>query len=115
MALSALKSCVTPLKRILGRSVFLNGEKRWFPTLHGVTGRTLASVNPLRKLSLMGILVAIRALLEGDGLLEIPICMALFAFDRRVLSFQGILCLGVVELLVDALQRDLFPSPRRVA
>ena len=104
VALSALEACVTALKRILGRGVFLNGEERWFPTLDGVTRRTLASVRPFRELSLMGILVAIRALLEGYGLFEIPIRVALSTFNRKMFSFQRILCLGVVKLLVNALQ-----------
>lgn len=104
VALCALKAGVTALKRILGRGVFLNGEKRWFPTLHGVTRRTLAGVSPFCELSLMGILVAVRALLKGYGLFEIPIRVALSTFDGEMLSFQRILCLGVVKLLVNALQ-----------
>ena len=95
--------------------MLLHGEKRRLPALYGVAGRTLAAISPLRELSLMGILVAIRALLEGDGLFEIPICVALFAFDSRVPVFQRILCLRVVELFVNSLQRELFLPVGRMA
>jgi len=115
VALRTLKPRVTALKRILGRGVLLHGEKRGLPSLYVVTRRTLAAISALRELSLMGILVAIRALLEGDGLFEIPICVALFAFDSRVPAFQRILCLRVVELFVNPLQRDLFPPAGRMA
>ena len=115
MALSALEACVTALKWILGRGVFLNGEERWFPALHGVTRRTLAGISAFRELSLMGILVAVRALLEGYGPFEIPIRVALSTLNGKMLSFQRIFCLGVVKLLVNALQRDLLPSAGRMA
>jgi len=115
MALSALKSSVPALKRILGRGVLLNSEKRRLPALYVVTRRTLAAIRALRELSLVSIFVTVRALLEGDGLLEIPIRVALFAFDRGVFAFQRILCLRVVKLFVDALKRDLFPSTGCVA
>jgi hypothetical protein len=87
MALSAFNTCVTTLQRILGRGVLFDPEKRRFPALYVMTGRTLAAIRPLRELSLMGILVAIGAFLEGEGLLEIPIGMAFSAFDGGVFSF----------------------------
>ena len=114
MALSAFNACVTPLERILGRGVLLNREKRRFPALHVVTRRTLAAISALRELPLMGILVAIRAFLEGEGLFEIPIGMTLSTFDSGMLSFERILRLGVVKLLIDALQRNLLPSTSAV-
>ena len=64
----------------------------------------------------MGVLVAIRTLCERNLLFEIPFRrVALFTLDLRVLALQRILCLRVVELLVNALHRDLLPSGRRVA
>src|SRR5215831_21121288 len=110
MALSTLKSCVAGLERILGRGVFLDGEKRRFPALDVMAGRTLAAIWALRELSLMLIFVAVRALLKRNGLFKVPVCVTLSAFDGRVLSFQRILCLRVVELFADARERDLLPS-----
>src|SRR5215470_10632247 len=115
MALSALQSCVTGLERILGRGMFLDGEKRRFPALDVMAGRTLAAICALGELSLMRILVAVRALLERHGLFKIPIGVALSAFDGRVLSFQRILRLRVVELFADTLERDSLPSTGGVA
>jgi len=115
MALRALKSRVAALKRILSRGMFLHSEKRRLPPLYVVTRRTLAAISALRELSLMGILVAVGAFLEGKRLFEISIRVALFTFNRLVLAFQRILCLRVVKLFVDALQRDLFPSAGAVA
>jgi len=90
--------------------VFLHRKKGGLPALHIVTGRALTAVRAFRKLSFMGILVAVRTLLELERLFEIPIGVALSALDRSVLAFQRVLCLGMVELLVDALHRDLLPS-----
>jgi hypothetical protein len=115
VALSALNSCVPTLKRVLGRGVLFYREKRRFPPLHVMAGSTLTAIRALRELSLMRILMTVRALLERNGLFEIPVSMTLFALDRGVLAFQWILCLGVIELLIHALYRDLLPSTGRVA
>jgi hypothetical protein len=95
--------------------VILHGEKGRLPALHVMTGRALAAILTLEELPIMSILVAIRALLERDLLLEIAVGVALSTFDGSVLALEGILGLGVVESLVDGLQADPLPSAGIVA
>jgi len=63
----------------------------------------------------MSILVAIRALLERDLLLEIAVGVALGAIEGGVLALERVLGLGVVESLVDGLQANPLPSAGIVA
>lgn len=60
-------------------------------------------------------LVAIHALLEGQWLLEITSRVARRAFNRGMLSQQGILGLGVVKALVHCRGRNFFPARGVVA
>ena len=59
--------------------------------------------------------MAIHALLEYKGFLEISIGVALRAIDTGVFAFQRELGLGMIEALVDGLERNLFPSAGAVA
>lgn len=80
-----------------------------------MAGRALAAILTLDELPVMSVLVAICALLERDGLLEIAIGVALRAIDGSVLALKRVLRLGVVEALVDGLQTDPLPSGGAVA
>ena len=115
VALHALQARVTALQRVVGRSVFFHGEKGRLPSLYVVAGRTFAAILTLYELPVMSILVAIRALLEWDLLLEIAVGVALGAIDGGVLALERVLGLGVVEALVDGLQVDPLPSTGVVA
>ena len=115
VALHALQARVTALQRVVGRSVFFHGEKGRLPSLYVVAGRTFAAILTLDELPVMSILVAIRALLEWDLLLEIAVGVALGAIDSEVLALEGVLGLGVVESLVHGLQVDPLPSAGIVA
>jgi len=115
MALFAFQPRVTPLQRVVGRSVFFHGEKGRLPALHVVAGRALAAILTLGELPVMSILVAIRAFLERDLLLEIAVGVALGAIEGGVLALERVLGLGVVESLVDGLQADPLPSSGAVA
>ena len=106
---------MTALQWVIGRSVVLHGEEGGLPTLHVVARGTLAAILTLGELAVVGVLVAIRALLERDLLLEITIGMALAAGDLLVLAYERILRFGVVEALRNVLQGDLLPSGGGVA
>ena len=115
MALHAFQTCVTALQRVVSRSVFFHGEKGRLPALHVVAGRALAAILTLSELPVVSILVAIRALLERDLLLEIAVGVAPGAIDGRVFALERVLGLGVVESLVHGLQADPLPSAGIVA
>jgi len=115
VALHALQARVTALQRVVGRSVFFHGEKGRLPSLYVVAGRTFAAILTLDELPVMSILVAIRALLEWDLLLEIAVGVALGAIDSEVLALERVLGLGVIESLVHGLQVDPLPSAGIVA
>ena len=115
MALHAFQPRVAALQRVVGRSVFFHGEKGRLPALHVVAGRAFTAILTLDELPIMSILVAIRALLERDLLLEIAVGVALGAIDGGVLALERVLGLGVVESLVDGLQADPLPSAGIVA
>ena len=110
VALDAFQPRVTALQRVSRRSVVFHGEKGGLPALYVMAGSALAAVLTLGELPVMSVLVAIRALLERDGLLEISVGMALCAIDGSVLALKRELRLGVVEALVDGLEADLLPS-----
>ena len=115
MALHAFQTRVTALERVVGRGVFFHGEKGRLPALHVVAGRALAAILTLDELPFVSILVAIRALLKWDLLLEIAVGVALGALDGSVLALERVFGLGVVEPLVDGLQVDPLPSGGAVA
>ena len=115
VALHALQPRVTALQRVVGRSVFFHREKGRLPSLHVVAGRALTAILTFDELTVVSILVAIRALLEWDLLLEIAVGVALGAIDAEVLALERVLGLGVVESLVHGLQVDPLPSAGIVA
>ena len=110
MALRAFQSRVRALQRIRAQRMFLGREQRGLPSLHVVARSALAGIGALGELAVVRVPMAIHALLEGKGLLEISTGMALRAVDTDVLSQQRKLRLGVVEVLVYTLHRNLFPS-----
>ena len=104
VALCAFHTCVPALQRILRRGVLLNREKGWLPPFHVMAGGTLAGIGTLGELAVVGVLVAIRTLRERDCLLEVAIGMALPAADLRMLAFERVLRLGVIEPLRNRLK-----------
>ena len=91
MALFAFQPRVPALQGIVRRCMILHREQGGLPSLNVVAGGTLAAVFALGELAVMGVLVAIRALLEGERLLKIAIGVALSATHLLVFAFQGIL------------------------
>jgi len=90
VALRALQSGVAALEGVLRRGMFFYREERWLPPLYIVAGGTFACISALEELAVVGVLVAVRALGEGDGLLEITVRVALAAVDLSVLAFERI-------------------------
>lgn len=66
-------------------------ERRWFETVNGVARGALNARRPFGELSIVNVLVAVGALLEGQRLLEVPIGVALRTFDGLVLAQKRIL------------------------
>lgn len=80
-----------------------------------MAGSALAAVGAFGELTVVRVLMAIHALLEGEGFLEISAGVALRAIDADVFAQQRKLRFRVVEVLVDTLHRDLLPSAGGVA
>ena len=116
MTLRTFNRRMLPLQRIRTGGVLLHGKGRRLPSLHGVAGSALSAVRTLGKLAVVRIgLVAVHTLLEYQRLLEISVSVALGTIDTGVPAFQRELGLGVVEALVDGLERNLLPPARVVA
>ena len=116
VALGALQARMTALQWIRAQSMLFHGERGGLPAVHRVARGTFSAVGTLRKLAAVRIgSVAIHALLEHEGLLEIAISVALGAIDAGMLALQGELCLGVIKALIQRLSGDLFPSARVMA
>jgi len=110
MALRAFQSRVLPLQRIRARRVFLHREDRRLPSLDGMARSALPTVFPLGKLPAVRIrLVTVRTLLEYQRLFKVAVGVALCTSHAPMLAFQRKLRLGVIEALVDRLQRHLLP------
>lgn len=101
MALPTFQPSVATLQRIRRGRMFLDGELRWLPALHRVTGRALSLVRMFGKLAFVCILMAVHALGEYQRLLEVTVRMALTAVDTRVFPLQRKLRFGVIKALID--------------
>lgn len=116
VTLLALQAGVAALQGIGAGGVFLRGESRRLPSVHGMAPGTLAAAGAPGELPVVGIgLVAIHALLEGQRLLEISASVALRAIDGGVFSLQRIFRFGVIETLVNRRKGNLFPAGGIVA
>jgi len=116
VTLVAVHAGVPAFERIGAGGMVFHCVGRRLPTLHGVAGEALATAMTFGKLSVVRIgLVAIRALVENQRLLEVAVGVALFATDRRVLAFQRVLGFRVIEILVHRLLRDSLPTPGAMA
>jgi len=80
-----------------------------------VAGRAFDSAGAFRKLSLMLVGMAIRAVGEGEWLFEVAFAMAGGAVDLQVLSQQWVFRLGVVKTPVQRGRGDDLPSTCVVA
>ena len=77
--------------------MLLHPEFRRPESVHAVTRGTLRAAHALGELSLMLILVAIRAFLEGERLLEIAPAVAGGTINLLVLPQQRIAGLGMIK------------------
>jgi hypothetical protein len=89
--------------------VLLHVELRGFEAIHRVTRGALSAARTLGELTVVNILVAIRAFLKGHRLLKVPSFMAGQALDALMLSGKGIFGLRVIEFLVYILKRNTLP------
>ena len=115
VTLRALEAGMAALQRISRCSVLLHREQRRLPSLYVVASGALATIGTFGELPVVRVFVAIHASLEQERLLEIPTGMALSAVDANVLAQQWKLRLGVIEVLIDSLERHFLPSTRAVA
>ena len=109
MALAAFHLGVLAVEGIPRCGMLLDPEERWFPPFHRVTFRALTLLGARLKLALVGVLVAVHAVRKRKRFFEIAIDVARRAADRRMLSHQRILRLGVVKIE----SRQKFLPPRR--
>src|SRR5437868_537952 len=73
-------------------------EHRGLPKIHGMAFGALALLRTCFELPLVGVwFMTIIAIIEGEGLLEVSLQMALSAAHLGVFSEQGVLGLGMVE------------------
>ena len=116
VTLTAFQAHVPALQRICSCRMFLDAKLGRLESVNRVTRGALAAIGSFRKLPTVRVwLMAIRALIEGDSLLEVTASVALNALHLRMLSEQRILCLRVIEILIEGGDRDFFPTRRRVA
>lgn len=105
MTLRALHACMSALERIPAARMLFHGKRRRAPSLHGVAVRALGTSSTFLELSLVRIrLVAIGAAGKCQRLLEIAICVALFATHREMFPQQGIFGFRMIKFLADRLQ-----------
>lgn len=112
VAFGAFHLGVFPVKRILGRCVFLDLEERRLPAFHRVTLGTFALLDAPDELAIVNVFVAVRAIVEWQRLLEVTIDMARRATNRGVLPEERILGLRMIE---GKGGEQLFPSGGGVA
>src|SRR5579862_1518006 len=115
VALIALNFRMAFDERIVGFRVGLDVEQGRLPALDRVTRGAFDSVRTLGELAIVLVLVAVRALGEGEFFLEVALQVASFAFDGLVFSRQRVLGLGVIEGIVESRCRDAFPAAGVVA
>src|SRR5579862_4643351 len=89
--------------------MLFHAKKRRFEAIHVVAGRAFAFIGALEELALVGILMAIRALLEGDRLFEIPAGVALITAHRGMFAPQRKFCARVVKALAHRGRRHPLP------
>ena len=90
---------VLTLEGIFRAGVILDSKNRGFETFNGVAHGTFAAIRACAELPLMRIFVAVRTLREWHRRLEIPMGVALGAFNSGVLAEQREFCLGMIEAL----------------
>ena len=102
-------------QRICRSRMLFNAECSGLKCLNVVTRRALPFVGALRKLPVVLVLVAVKAMLEGQRLLEIARGVATQTIHRLVLAFERILGFRMIEALVHCLERHSFPTSGVVA
>ena len=96
--------------------MFLHSERRGPPAVYVVARGALPAIGTLGELSFMRVgPVAVHAFLEGERLFEVSVGVAQGAVHAGVLAFERELGFGVIEPLIDRLQRDFLPPVRVVA
>jgi len=102
VALIALNFRVALDERIVGFRVGLDVEQGRLPAIDRVTRGAFDSLRTLGELAVVLVLVAVRALGEGQFFLEIALQVTSFAFDGLVFPRQRVLGLGVIEGVVES-------------
>jgi hypothetical protein len=92
MAFVASNRNMAPFQRIFCGRVIFDAKRRWLETFNRVAGSTFPAVRAGSELTFVRILVAVRALCEWHGRLEVPVRVAVGTSDRRVLAKQRIFC-----------------------
>ena len=112
MAFVAFDFDVFPFQGISGSVVLLHAKERRLPAFHGMAFRAFALFWPRVKLAFVRVgLVAIRAVLKRQRLLEIAFQVALRATDGGMLPKQRVLGFGMIKL---KLGQEFFPARRGV-
>lgn len=116
VAVRAFHFCVAALQRVGAGRVLFHGKGRRLPSLDGVAVCAFSAAGTLGKLTTVRIgLVAVHALIKGQGLLEISTAVALQAVHGLVLTHQRIFRLGVIKLLIHTGDRNFLPTAGGVA
>ena len=110
MTLFALQLRVPGLERICRGGMLFHSELGRLKTIDGMAGCAFTAICAFRELAHVCIFVTVHAFGESQRLLEVPIGVALNAFNRGVLALQGILRLRMVEVLADVCHRYSFPT-----
>lgn len=115
VTLGALHRGVLGFERVSGRGVLFDTKFCRFESLYCMAGGAFPSICALYELTLVLILVAIHALLEGDRSLEIAAPVALEAINALMFPHQRIFGLGVIKALVERRSRNPLPATCVVA
>jgi len=115
VALPALQRGMLQFQRISRIGVVLHGVLGRPEALNRVARTALTGIGPLRELPAVNVFVAVSALLKHDHLLEVAAGVALHAPDCLMFSFQWVLRLGVIKLLLHISQGNTFPAIRVMA
>jgi len=114
VALCAFEFRVFALQRILRCGVSFQIELGRPPPVNVMAGRALTAVRALEELTVVGVLVAIRAFGERKRLFEIAVGVARAARHSLVLAEQREFGLGVIEIKAEPRADDTLPTGRCV-
>src|ERR1700674_1585384 len=114
VALRAFEFGVFAFQRILRCGVSSQIELGRLPPANVMAGSALAAVGALEELTIVGVLVAIRALGKRQRLFEIATGVARAAVHSLVLAEQRVFGFGVIEIKAESRADDTLPTGRCV-